>query len=501
MLAHGKAVVLPLVLTAVFAGTAAAQASCEINEDKPSQIGRAFLSVTQAATQQEAGVWPGSAKALTAAVKVLGEGDVAKKNAAGHALLLGKALSLWLNHPENAGGMTTRAAVGFQDNGTASIDLVATVDSLFDSIESAQPGCAPMLNEWRRQRGWVGMLNGAIEHLNAGRLDSAETVAQRANRLSPSPYGFMVLGNVAQNRNNVGEALAMYQQTVDLAAKDSAFREVREQTLVTIGNLAADAAEDTAGAAKTELAKQSAAAYTALIQEAPASVVAPQARAGLGRALLLQGDTAAFRATLKEHLENPTKYPYQDVLASAVTAARAGQWKEGVVLFEGALQSNPWNRDALYNAALGYHELGQFEKMLPHVRKLVQVDPGNGENWRLFAYAYNGISKATKAPAAQRAMNDSVVKYFEMAEKMPHQVQFTEFSNTSARTTLAGTIENRGTAEQSYAMKIEFLDKDGNVVATREAAVASVAPKASGRFSVTVEDAPTAVAFRYAPLS
>lgn len=500
MLAHGKTVVLPVLLTAVFAGTAAAQASCDVNEDKPSQVGRAFLNITQAATQQEAGNWAGSNKALTAAVKSLTEGDAAAKNPLGYSLVLGKALSLWINDP-SVGASGTKAALGFAQGGTETIDIAATVDSLFDTVEAAQPGCAQATAEWRRQRGWVGLLNGAIEHLNAGRADSAALMAERANRLSPSPYGFMVLGNVAQNRQNVAEALAMYQQTVDLAAGDTAYQEVRLQTLVSMGDLAADAAEDTTGAARTELAKKAAASYELAMKEAPSSMVAPQARAGLGRALLLQGDTAAFRASLKEHLENPANYSYQDVLASAVTAARAGQWKEGVTLFEGALQTNPWNRDALYNAALGYHELGQFEKMLPHVRRLVQVDPSNGENWRLFAYAYNGMSKATKAAAQQRAMNDSVVKYFEMAEKMPHQVQFTEFSNSATKTTVAGTVENRGDAAKSYTLKFEFLDKDGNVVATREAVVADVAGKATGRFSVSVEDAPTAVAFRYAPLS
>lgn len=498
MLPTGKTIVLPVVLTAVFAGSAAAQASCDVNEDKPSQVGRAFLFITQAATSQEAGNWAQSATALKSAVKVVTE-DKARENALGQAMVLGKALSLWVNHPD-VPAVTTREALGFTTNPTAQVEVAAAVDSLFDVVETAQPGCVAALGDWRRQRGWVGMLNASIEHLNAGRLDSAEVIAKRANRLSDSPYGNMVLGNIAQNRQQTAEALAYYQKTIDLAT-DSVYRDVREQTLVTLGNLAADAAEDTSGAARVELAKRAAAAYNTVITEAPTGAQGAQARAGFGRALLLQGDTAAFRNSLKEHLENPTKYPYQDVLASAVAAARAGQWKEGVALFEGALLTNPWNRDALYNAALGYHELGEFEKMVPHVRKLVQVDPGNGENWRLFAYAFNGMSKAARAAATQRALNDSVVKYFEMAEKMPHQVTFTEFGNAPEKTTLSGTIENRTEAAKSYTMKIEFIDRDGAVVATRDVTVADVAPKATGRFSVTVEDAPSAVAFRYAPLS
>ena len=499
MLASGKAVVLPAVLSAVFAVSAGAQAACDVDEGRPGQVGRAFIAVTQAANAQQAENWPEATKNLQNAVKLLHERGAIGPNELGRAFVLGKAYSLWLNVPDQA-IVTTQAALGNTDGGTEPVDLVQKTDSLFDVVEAAKPNCVTTTAEWRRQRGWVGFLNTAIEHFNAGRMDSAETFARRSLTLSENPYGYMVMGNIAQNRRDLAGAFRFYEQTIE-AAKDTTFREVREQTLVTLGNLAADVAEDTVPAARAELARRSAAAFNEVIQGSPNSPVLPQARAGLSRSLLLQGDTAAFRASLKAHLDNPTAFPYQDILASAVTAARAGQWTEGTALFEGVLRSNPWNRDALYNAALGHHELKQFDKMIPHVTRLVQVDPSNGENWRLFAYAYNGLSKATKAAATQRAMNDSVVKYFEMAEKMPHQVQFTEFSATDARTTLRGIIENRGTAEKAYTMKVDFLDKGGNVVASREVPVAAVAPKASGRFSVTVENTPGIAAFRYAPIT
>lgn len=500
MLATGKAVVLPAVLSAVFAVSAGAQAACDVDEGRPGQVGRAFLAITQAANAQQAENWPEATKSLQNAVKLLNERGAVGPNEVGRAFVLGKAYSLWLNVP-NQPIVTTQGALGNADAAAEPVDLVQKTDSLFDVVEAAKPNCVSTVVEWRRQRAWVGFLNAAIEHFNAGRFDSAETAARRSLTLSESPYGFMVLGNIAQNRRDMDAAFRLYQQAVDAAGADTTFREVREQTLVTLGTLAADIAEDTVPAVRAELAKRSAAAFNELIQNSPNSSVLPQARAGLSRSLLLQGDTVGFRASLKAHLDNPTAFPYQDILASAVTAARAGQWAEGTALFEGVLQSNPWNRDALYNAALGHHELKQFDKMIPHVRRLVQVDPSNGENWRLFAYAYNGLSKASKAPATQRAMNDSVVKYFEMAEKMPHQVQFTEFSATDARTTLRGVIENRGATEKAYTMKVEFLDKAGNVVASREVPVTAVAPKASGRFSVTVENTPGITAFRYAPIT
>jgi len=499
MLATGKAIVLPVILSAALAASAAAQApSCTVDEGSPSPVAKAFLSVTQAANAQQAEKWADAAMQLRSAVKSLTEKPEAIKNELGRTFVLGKALSLWMNQPDQP-AVAPAASLGFVQGADRQIDLVVAVDSLFGTVERAQPACVALTADWRRQKAWVALLNSAIEQANAGRLDSAEVVARRSLLLNKSPYAFMVLGNVAQNRQQVPQALDYYRQTVE-AATDSVYKDIRDQTLVLMGGLAADAAESAEGAEKTRLAREAASAYQRVVTESPGSLVAPQARAGLSRSLLLQGDTTAFRASLKEHLENPAAYTYHDILASAVSAARASQWAEASKLFDNTLTLNPWNRDALFNAALANHELKQYQAMLPYLAKLVQVDPGNGENWRLYAYAYNGLAKATKVPAQVKALNDSVVKYFEMAEKLPHQVVFSEFTNGPTRTSLGGSIENRGTAEKSYVMKVEFLDKSGAVVATREAPVGPVAPKARGQFSVAVENTPAIVAFRYAPL-
>lgn len=495
----GKAVALPVLLTVALAGAAGAQApACEIDEGSPSQVAKAYLSLTQAASLQQAERWGDAATQLRSAVKSVTERPDRIKNTVGRDVVLGKAMSLWLNQPDQA-HVASKAALGFAEGGEGTIDLVVAVDSLFSPVEQAQPGCVAPLSDWRRQKAWIAMINQSIDHVNADRLDSAEYVANRSLLLNKSPYAYMVLGNVAQNRQATADAMKFYKQTIETAT-DSAYADVRNQTYVTLGNLAADAAESAEGAERMRLAQEAATAYRGLLAVAPQSLVASQARAGLSRSLLLQGDTVAFRAALKDHMENPTQYSYQDVLASAVTAARAGQWTEAGVLFEGALQNNPYNRDALFNLALTYNELKQYDKMLPFVHRLVAVDPSNGENWRLYAYAYNGLAKATKVAPQVRALNDSTVKYFEMAEKMPHRVTFTEFSNTPEKTSVAGSVENRSTGEKSFTLQFEFLDKAGAVVGTREATVGPVAPNAQGRFNVTLEGAPSAVAFRYAPL-
>ena len=137
--------------------------------------------------------------------------------------------------------------------------------------------------------------------------------------------------------------------------------------------------------------------------------------------------------------------------------------------------------------------------MLPFLQRLVAVDPGNADNWLLIARAYNGLGKAAqkaKNTAQHKAYNDSTVKYYQASEKLPVNVVFTEFTTGETKSTLAGTIENRGAAEKSYTLRVEFLDRSGNVVGSKEVAVASVAPKAKSRFTTTIEGQNIA-AFRY----
>jgi hypothetical protein len=83
---------------------------------------------------------------------------------------------------------------------------------------------------------------------------------------------------------------------------------------------------------------------------------------------------------------------------------------------------------------------------------------------------------------------------------MPVKVTFSEFSRNSEGTTLAGTIENRGTTAKSYTLTVEFLGSDGSVLFTETQNVGPVAPKASKEFRI--KNPKTGVAgYRYKPLT
>ncbi len=100
---------------------------------------------------------------------------------------------------------------------------------------------------------------------------------------------------------------------------------------------------------------------------------------------------------------------------------------------------------------------------------------------------------------SNKVYTDLAVKMNLSADSVPVSVHFTEFSNADNKVTLAGSITNQTGADKTYALKVDFLDHKGNVVATQQASVGPVAGHGSGTFTVTVT-APGITAFRYAPL-
>lgn len=520
-----RLVVVPALLSATFAAAAGAQqAQCSVDEGKPGQVARALILIESARAAQSASKPADAARHLSSAVKLLTEAPEKINNPNGRNMVLGKALSLWLQQPD-VGYTAKRATLGYASDPEGTVDLVAAIDEAFGSIEKAEPGCVAHTAAWRAQKPWVTLVNGAIEHLNGGRSDSAEIYAKRSMQLySAAPYGHMVLGNLTQTKN-ADEAIEHYRMAV-AAATDSSFDEAKRGILLSMASLAAEVSDSaTQPAAKQKYAGIATQVYEQITKEFPNSQQATAAQTGLSRLRLATGDTAGFRATYADQIANPSKYTYHELLGPAVAAARAGQHADAAKLFENVLTLNAYNRDALFNGALMYHEMKDFEKMLPLIGRLTAIDPSNDDNWRLYAHAYSGMARALRpaspAPAARsggaaarpaaakldpateariKSYNDSTVKYFEMAEKMQHKVEFTEWSNGAEKSSLAGTVMNKSAQAKSYELTFEFLDKAGAVVDTQTVSVANVSANDRGRFSVATAKAGV-VGFRYKPIS
>jgi len=95
---------------------------------------------------------------------------------------------------------------------------------------------------------------------------------------------------------------------------------------------------------------------------------------------------------------------------------------------------------------------------------------------------------------------DSAIKYNNLMLNLPARVSFTEFTPGDGKVTLGGSVQNQTEAARPFTLKIEFLDKAGQVVNTQTVEVPAVGPKQAKAFKTEGVGAGI-VAFRYAPIT
>ena len=520
MPAFGTKALLPLALSVAVAAAASAQApKCSIDENKFGKDVFALQLARNAKTPEDA------QKQLRTVMKDLSTGD---QNPGERNYMIGQTLAVWLAQPT---GNTTfkRSELGYATNPDASVDLIAAIDSAYDNVVKAKPECATEMTAARRTQAWAKLVNAAYERANAGALDTAELFAHRALTLDPTaPYGHEVLAIVAQGRQQAATAIQHWQAAVKAAGTDTSFNDVRQRSLLNIGMVAAAAADTAKGEGKATLAGEARDAYNTIVTSFPSTPAADAARRGLVDVALATGDTAALRATYKDALSNPASVDYATLLNAGVTASRAGQQKDALALFQGAYAKNGYHRDVLYDLGRTYVDLDQSSAALPVIARLLQVDPSNGDNYRLYGLAYATLQRhltaasklygqkanATAKTAVKKAYIDSAkyvgdsirlvtdlaLKYSVAADSMPAKVSFTEFTPGDGKVTIGGTVTNNTAQPESYTVTMQFLDKDGNVVTTQTANVGPVAPQQAGKFQL-VGTGQGIVAFRYAPVA
>ena len=518
------------VLTTAFAVSAAAQATqqCSVEEGKPPAVARAFLAISQIGGAQNPNADQTKSQ-LSTAVRALTESGGSADNPVGHAYELGKLLVLWTVQPGTP-MIAQRGTIGFATDPSGTINLPAAIDSAFRIVEQAMPGCKSETIKWRSQKGWINLVNAAIQDINAGSLDSAELHARQSLLFNDqAPYGYMVLGQVAQRRAQPDTAIAMFQKTIAVAGTDSTYADVKRQTELNLASAAAEAA-----AAKTaspadksrfnQIAKQT---YEGLANDPLATdAVRQSAKSGLVQVQLAMGDSAAAKSSYQPQLSDPSKFTYAELLQAGVAASRVNDDSSAMQLFRGAVAANPYHRDGLSNLVIYEIRAQQYDSALTYLNRLKSVDP-DGNHMRMFTLAYAGIAKhfanlnkdivtrfkTAKSATLKKTLTDSAAitadsnrVYTELAvtsnakaDSVPVIVTFTEFSNVNGQAVLGGTIANQTSSDKTYNLKVDFLDKAGNVVASATQTVGPLPAQTIGRFSVTAAGQGI-TAFKYAPI-
>jgi hypothetical protein len=81
---------------------------------------------------------------------------------------------------------------------------------------------------------------------------------------------------------------------------------------------------------------------------------------------------------------------------------------------------------------------------------------------------------------------------------MVSQLRVTKFAKDGDKLTLAGTVSNSGSTPKSYTIKFQFIDKNGQTVASQDVPI-QVPASGTQNFDTSVTQ-PGIASFKYAPL-
>jgi tetratricopeptide (TPR) repeat protein len=488
------AAVLSIGMVGVSSLAAQAAPVCDPTANTKGDIAKAQFSLTRAVSASDKG---NPTRDLQDVLRLAESGN---DNPTARNYLRGEAYILFLMQP-NTPAVVQRSALGLTTNPNGTVDLYAAADSAFTIVEKASPECVTTISQWRQQKPWLNALNGAINALNAGQLDSAEILAKRSLVLDRrAPYAYSVLGSVAENRKNWSAANDYWKQTLEAAGTDTTYADVRIKTLYEIASAASDRTESATGAAKRAAAKEAIKPWQDYLAVANNDLLLADAIDNAARIYVEAGDSASVATVYAPILANPSKYGEISLVHAGVVATRNGHQDDASRLFDAALAKNPYSRDAINNLAATYIQNGQFPKAFPLIDKLITLDPSNPDNPLLYAFAYQGMYKGTKDKKLQKIYTDSLVYFNNKSENAPVKLLVSEFTRRPDQTTLSGTIENRGTTAKTYNLSVDLLDKSGAVITTETATVGPVAPKSSAKFKITSAKGGV-YGYRYKPLS
>ncbi|MCE9601723.1 MAG: FxLYD domain-containing protein [Gemmatimonadetes bacterium] len=491
--------VLPALSTLLAATPVLAQqVDCPVDVYQPSVLAQAGLTIGRAAQMGEA---PEAQKVLRDAMKFLSDEKKFANNPVGAGFLRAQIYVLWM-HQAGVGTMLTNEQLGAKGLKTDKVDVLSATDSLLRAVEALAPSCAEQTAQWRGAKPWTDRINKAYPFLGAEAIDSAEFYTKQSAQLNPtSPFVHNAFAQIANKRGDMPTMMTHLRAAITEAAKDTSLAETRKQMQFQLAQTAQGYAMTGGAAQKAQLQKEALDIYAMLLAQAPGTTEGAYAFSAAAEIVSLSQDSTAARVLLAPLVATPAAYSDLTLILASDVARAFSRTADAIAMYEGALAKNPNIRDANYFLAYMYYEAKQPEKMIPLTDRLIEIDPSNGDNFLMRAYAYQLMTAAERDPRKKAELQKKQDEYAGRENTMAtqHKLLITRFERRATGALLGGTIENFTKAPRSFALKMEFLDTAGNVVETMTTDVANVKPGERGTFEFTATK-PGIVAYRYEAL-
>ncbi len=319
-------------------------------------------------------------------------------------------------------------------------------------------------------------MNMAVDSMRAGANDGALVMLRQAYAIFPednlAPY---YMARIYGNQGDLDSALHYFKDVVRVGDADTSRTENYETSMFNVGLIFAMLEEPDSSIAWYER-------YRGEIDPDD-----PQALTGLAAALDKAGQTERAVLLYDSIMMRADELDALSLFKTGESLFLAEEFTKSARAFELGLEKNAYFRPALYNLANAYLAICNDEEITEEARdsaansmevaarQLVNVDPLSTEALNLLAAAFQ-----------LQSMDDSTLAVLERREAMVFEISVDLQQAVDGGYMVQGRVINlKAEASTVPEVVFEFLDADGNVIATEVLQAATLDPEATSTFSLT----------------
>ena len=408
-------------------------------------------------------------------------------------------------------------------------DEAQGIDSAFSRAQALKPDCKNDIDIWRRYV-WVPAFNAGIAAWQANNLDSAINSFRRASAMLPAePTGIKYIATLFYNTGKADSAILYFRKAANVAAADPKFAQDRKDALYNLGRIqqsqqqlpeAEATYHEYLGLYPNDAEIMAALGGVYMLKAAKDSSYRDSAFA-IYRQIISKGDSMGYFQLYRVGAEISGSVPedpdtsvaggncrrdsrakrppmtavriraHCDSVTSGMAKSYLANSREAFSLaaqaLDASLRVNPYYRETLIfraNTALGLHD---SVTALAMSRRLLAVDPMNKTGIKIMAYAQQ-----------QNGKIDSALYYYKLGDSLlVGDIAVSQFDSTDTGREVKGVVTNtRERPNAPYKLVFEFVDLQGQVVATDSVDVAAAPPGQGQQFAMKPTGA-TIAAWRY----
>ncbi len=210
-----------------------------------------------------------------------------------------------------------------------------------------------------------------------------------------------------------------------------------------------------------------------------------EARSSLAMALTQSGQGDGALDVFDEILAGDDGAPL-DYYNAGVTLYGSGELDKAILAFEKTIARSPMYKDALQNLVQTHFEMENFEALVPHSQRLLELDPFNDYVHRMHVQAMAQIG------------HEDLVDALGVLQALPFQIDELALQPLGAGCRVTGVaVNNALDSGTALTLRFTFYDNDGNPVGTADTQVTVSDPEVAHPFDLTFDSEMQILGYSY----